>query len=176
MSHPSPALSPIDHEPSPEFTPHPHTASAAHHHGGGSGWRAAAMVTVHCLTGCLIGEWIGLAIGVVLSLPRGVTAVLATALAYVSGFGLTIWPLVRGGMSLRPALSTVFVGEAVSIGVMEVAMNVVDFAMGGMGVRSLFVARYWQALAVAAVAGFLVAWPVNFWLLGRNVKRCHHAR
>jgi hypothetical protein len=104
-----------------------------------------------------------------------VTAVLATVLAYASGFGLTIWPLLRSGMAFRPALTTVFVGEAVSIGVMEVAMNAVDFAMGGMGVRSLFAPRYWQALAVAAVAGFLVAWPVNFWLLARNMKKCHHA-
>jgi len=67
----------------------------------------------------------------------------------------------------------VFIGEAVSIGVMEIMMNTVDYALGGMGVRSLFVARYWQALSVAAVAGFLAAWPVNFWLLSRNMKKCH---
>ena len=112
-----------------------------------NGWRAAAMVTLHCLTGCLIGEWVGLAIGVALSLPRGFTALLATVLAYTSGFGLTIWPVLRSGMSFRPALALVFVGEAVSIGVMEVAMNAVDFAMGGMGVKSLFAPRYgkhWQ--------------------------------
>jgi uncharacterized RDD family membrane protein YckC len=133
------------------------------------------MVTVHCLTGCLMGEWIGLAIGVALSLPLAITAVLATVLAYLSGFGLTLWPLLRGGMGFWPALITVFVGEAVSIGVIEVAMNAVDFAMGGMGVKSLFVPRYWEALAVASVAGFLGAWPANFWLLGRNMKKCHHA-
>ena len=144
--------------------------------GGDSGWRAAAMVTLHCLTGCLIGEWTGLAIGVALSLSSGLTVVLATVLAYASGFGLTIWPLLRRGMRLWPALTTVFVGEAVSIGVMEAAMNAVDYRMGGMGVRSLFAPRYWEALAVASVAGFLAAWPVNFWLLGRNLKKCHHAK
>jgi len=52
-------------------------------------------------------------------------------------------------------------------------MNVVDYAMGGMGVRNLFATRYWVALSVAALAGFLAAWPVNFWLLGRNMKKCH---
>ena len=171
MTHPSPQSS-FD-EGEPDFALHEHPVPPAHHHGGEASWRAAAIVTLHCLSGCLIGEWIGLAIGVALALPRGVTAVLATLLAYVSGFGLTISPLLRSGMSFRPALTTVFVGEAVSIGVMEVAMNAVDFAMGGMGVRSLFVPRYWEALAVATVAGFLGAWPVNFWLLGRNVKRCH---
>jgi hypothetical protein len=150
-------------------------AAGAHVDGGESGWRAAAMVTSHCLMGCLIGEWIGLAIGVVLSLPTGATVVLATTLAYMSGFGLTIWPLLRRGMGFWPALTTVFVGEAVSIGVMETAMNAVDYAMGGMGVKSLFAPRYWEALGVASVAGFLGAWPVNFWLLGRNMKSCHHA-
>ena len=152
---------------------HPHPAFGAHGHHGETGWHAAAMITLHCLTGCLIGEWIGLAIGVALSLRVGVTLVLATALAYASGFGLTMWPLLRRGMCLWPALSTVFIGEAVSIGVMEVAMNAVDYAMGGIGVKSLFAARYWEALAVASVAGFLAAWPVNFWLLGRNMKKCH---
>ncbi|MBV8910238.1 MAG: DUF4396 domain-containing protein [Gammaproteobacteria bacterium] len=131
------------------------------------------MVTLHCLTGCLIGEWVGLAIGVAMSLPVRATVVLATVLAYASGFGLTIWPLLRRGMSFRPALSTVFIGEAVSIGVMEIAMNVVDYSMGGMGVKSLVAPRYWEALSVAAVAGFIAAWPVNFWLLGRNMKKCH---
>jgi hypothetical protein len=131
------------------------------------------MVTTHCLTGCLIGEWTGLAIGVALSLPVRGTVALATALAYVSGFGLTMWPLLRHGMGLWAALRTVFIGEAVSIGVMEIMMNTVDYALGGMGVRNLFAARYWAALSVAAVAGFLAAWPVNFWLLGRNMKKCH---
>jgi len=90
---------------------HEHVAAGAHDHGGTSGWRAAAMVTLHCLTGCLIGEWSGLAIGVALSLPTGLTVVLATVLAYTSGFGLTMWPLLRRGMRLWPALTTVFVGE-----------------------------------------------------------------
>jgi hypothetical protein len=91
----------------------------------------------------------GLAMGVALSLPVGVTVILASTLAYASGFGLTMWPYF------------------------EVAMNVVDYAMGGTRVKSLFAPRYWEALAVASLAGFLAAWPVNFWLLGRRVKKCH---
>lgn len=175
MSPPSHSHSPIEHQGVANPAIEGHIAAGVHDHGGESGWRAAAMVTAHCLTGCLIGEWIGLAIGVALSLPIGLTVALATVLAYTSGFGLTMWPLLRRGMRVWPALTTVFVGEAVSIGVMEAAMNAVDYTMGGMGVRSLFVPRYWEALAVASVAGFLAAWPVNFWLLGRHIKECHHA-
>jgi hypothetical protein len=169
-------MSHLSHSHAPlERSPRAHRASApsVHAHHGGTGGRAAAAVTLHCLTGCLIGEWAGLAIGVALSLPVGVTVILASVLAYASGFGLTMWPLLRSGMTFPAALATVFIGEAVSIGVMEVAMNAVDYAMGGMGVKSLFAPRYWEALSVASVAGFLAAWPVNFWLLGRNMKKCH---
>jgi hypothetical protein len=171
VSHLSHTHPPTEHQPGAHLVQY--AASGAHGHHGGTGWHAAAMVTLHCLTGCLIGEWIGLALGVALSLPVGVTVVLATALAYASGFGLTMWPLLRGGVGFWPALSIVFIGEAVSIGVMEVAMNAVDYITGGMGVKSLFAPRYWEALAVASIAGFLAAWPVNYRLLGRNVKKCH---
>jgi hypothetical protein len=165
--------SPIEHKHAAHVARAQLPAPTVHTHHGATGWHAAAAVTVHCLTGCLIGEWIGLAIGVMLSLPVGVTAALATSLAYASGFALTMWPLLRHGIDFWRALSTVFIGEAVSIGVMEVAMNTIDYAMGGMGVKSLFATRYWEALALASVAGFLAAWPVNFWLLGRNMKKCH---
>lgn len=153
----------VGHQP-PVASPH------AHH---GQGWSAAAKVTLHCLTGCLIGEWAGLSVGVLLSLPVTTTVVLATVLAYASGFALTLWPLLRHGMRFVPAMKMVFVGEAVSIGVMEVVMNFVDYGMGGMGVKSLFATQYWIALSVASVAGFVAAWPVNAWLLGRNLKACH---
>jgi len=173
MSRLSHSHSPVEHEGGVQFEPAQQAARGAHQHSAG-GWHGAASVTLHCLTGCLIGEWIGLAIGVALSLPSAITMVLATALAYASGFGLTMWPLLRSGMAFWPALSTVFVGEAVSIGAMEVAMNAVDYAMGGMRVKSLVAPRYWEALAAACVAGFMAAWPVNFWLLDRNMKKCHH--
>ncbi len=146
---------------------------AHQHHADSVGWKGAASVTLHCLSGCLIGEWLGLAIGVGLALPPMTTMILATVLAYLSGFGLTLWPLLRRGMHFGAALRTVFVGEAVSIGVMEIAMNFVDWQMGGMAVKSLFVTRYWIALGFASIAGFLAAWPVNRWLLSRNMKKCH---
>jgi hypothetical protein len=173
MNHVTHSHSLTEHEGGPGLALHEHVAVGAHHPGSESGWRGAAVVTLHCLTGCLAGEWLGLAIGVGLSLSIGATVVLATALAYASGFGLTLWPLLWRGVGLWPALTTVFVGEAVSIGAMEVAMNAVDYAMGGMGVKNLLAPRYWEALGVASIAGFLAAWPVNFWLLSRHMKKCH---
>lgn len=156
---------------SPGQHAHAHHEHAAH---GGSPAALATAATLHCLTGCVIGELVGLAIGVSLGLPPGATMALATALAYVSGFGLGLLPLVRQGMSFPRALRAIWLGEAISIAVMEIAMNVADYHVGGMAANSIFDAMFWLGIAVAVPAGFIAAWPVNWWLLRRNIKQpCH---
>jgi len=148
----------------------PHAAHAGH---GGSGWPGAASVTLHCLTGCAIGELTGLAIGVGAGWVPNLTIALAVVLSFVSGYTLTLIPMLRRGAGLLAALSTVWLGEAISIGAMELVMNAVDYQMGGMRGVSLASPRYWESFAIALVAGFVSAWPVNRWMLQRNLKRCH---
>ena len=151
-----------------------HSHHAAHGGHGDTPLRIAAHATLHCLTGCVIGEIAGLLIGVSLGLVAWQTVVLATTLSYASGFSLGLWPLVKRGMSVVQAFRTIWLGEAVSIGVMEIAMNVVDYLSGGMGVKSVFAAQFWISFALAAPAGFLAAWPVNWWLLRKQIKSpCH---
>lgn len=134
----------------------------------------AASATVHCLTGCAIGEILGLAIGVTLGIGVWPTMILATLLAYASGFALGLRPLLRRGMSLSAAFRTIWLGEAISIGVMELAMNFADYHMGGVGAASVLEPVFWSGFAVAIPAGFLAAWPVNWWLLDRKIKaHCH---
>jgi len=149
----------------------------AHHHGGKPGegrWRLAARSTQHCLTGCIIGEVVGLAIGIELGLATATTIILATALAYISGFALGLLPVMKGrGLSLVAAFKLIWVGEAVSIGVMEIVMNAVDYQMGGMAAVSALSWPFVRGLLVAVPAGFIAAWPVNYWLLGRELKACH---
>ena len=135
---------------------------------------AATAATLHCLTGCVIGELIGLVIGVSLGLSAWQTIVLATSLSYLSGFTLGLLPLVRHGMTLGKALRTIWLGEAISIGVMEIAMNFADYHVGGMSASSVLDPMFWLGVAVAVPAGFIAAWPVNWWLLRNNVKQpCH---
>ncbi|MGH8456399.1 MAG: DUF4396 domain-containing protein [Stenotrophobium sp.] len=148
-----------------------HAGHAAHAHG--SGWGAAASVTVHCLTGCAIGEFIGLAIGVSLGFPVHVTITLAVVLSFISGFALTLLPMLKRGFGFVSAFQTVWLGEVISISVMEIVMNLVDYHMGGMRGVSLASARYWESFALSLVAGYLAAWPVNKWMLSRNMKKCH---
>jgi hypothetical protein len=152
---------------------HPPTAHA-HHGGAGGPLRVSAQATLHCLTGCVIGETAGLAIGVTLGLAAWQTITLATALAYLSGFTLGVLPVMRSRhTSFWRALRIIWIGEAVSIGVMELVMNVVDYQMGGMAAPSVASWMFWRGLLFAVPAGFLAAWPVNYWLVKRELKACH---
>ncbi len=152
---------------------HDHAAQEHHAHGGGNA-RTAASATLHCLTGCVIGELAGLMLGVQLGWAPVTTIIVATALAFITGFALTLIPLMRGrGLSFSQAWKIVWIGETVSIGVMEIAMNFTDYHMGGMSVQSIADPLFWTSFAVAVAAGFAAAFPVNWWLLNRNLKNCH---
>ena len=150
-----------------------HAHSHHRHHGGGP-WRTSAQATLHCLTGCVIGEVAGLVIGVTLGLATGQTIILATALSYLSGMTLGLVPVMRSqGVSLLEALRIIWIGEVISIGVMELVMNYVDYRLGGMAAPSVTSWMFWRGLVFAIPAGFVGAWPVNYWLLKRELKACH---
>ena len=156
---------------------HPETVAthehAAHQHHGNP-IVTSAQATLHCLTGCVIGEVAGLLIGVSLGLHVWLTMGLATVLAYISGFALGLVPVMkRERIDFLSALKIIWIGEAVSIGVMELVINGVDYAIGGAQAMSVFAPIFWVGLLFAIPAGFLAAWPVNWWLLKRNLKACH---
>jgi hypothetical protein len=154
--------------------PSGHAHTTRHGHGRRGAWRTSAHATLHCLAGCVIGEVAGLAIGVSLGLPAWQTIALATLLAYASGMTLGLLPVMkRQGVGLREAFRIIWIGEVVSIGVMELVMNIVDYQMGGMAAPSIASWMFWQGLLFAVPAGFLAAWPVNYWLIERQLKACH---
>ena len=156
-----------------------HASKGAHgghgaHHGSGASLVTAAQATWHCLSGCVIGEILGLAIGVSLGLGAWTTMTLATALSYVSGFTLGLTPVMRReGRTFLEALKLIWFGEAVSIAVMEIAMNATDYMVGGVGAPSLSSPTFWLGLAAAIPVGFIAAFPVNYVLLKRGAKKCH---
>jgi hypothetical protein len=153
--------------------PHAHHGHGAH----GSGGSLASLTTsatLHCLTGCAIGEFAGLAIGVALGLNPWATMALATVLGFTSGYALGLRPLIQQGMTALQAFRTIWLGETISIAAMEFAMNFTDYHVGGVQATSLLAPVFWLGYAAALPAGFVVAWPVNYWLLRRNVKQpCH---
>ena len=150
---------------------HGHGAHADH---GQGPLKTSIHATLHCLTGCVIGEVAGLMIGVSLGLSAWPTMILATILSYVSGMTLGLVPVMRAqGVPLLQALKIIWIGEVISIGVMEIVMNFVDYHMGGVTASSIATWVFWRGLIFAIPAGFLAAWPVNYWLLSRDLKGCH---
>ena len=100
--------------------------------------------------------------------------VLATVLAFLTGFLLTLIPLMKHkGMTLKLAFQTVWLGELISIGVIEIAMNITDYLVGGMNAVSPAAAICWYGFAAALITGFVAAWPVNYFMVKKNLKQCH---
>jgi hypothetical protein len=148
----------------------------SHHHAnhGHGQWTAAAHATLHCSIGCILGETVGLILGTTFHFSQGGSMLVSTVLAYCAGFTLAVVPLMRRtGLGLWSALSAIWIGEAVSIGVMELVMNAIDYNMGGMRTGSVVSLRFWVALVVATAIAFAVAWPVNAWLIAKKLREHH---
>ncbi len=131
--------------------------------------RTAFQATVHCLTGCAIGEVLGLAIATALGLPDVPSILLAIILAFVFGYGLTMRPLVGRGMAFRPAARVALAADTVSIAVMEVMDNLIVLLIPGAMAAGLLDGLFWASLAVSLAVAFLVAFPVNRWLIARGL-------
>lgn len=130
--------------------------------------RLAAQATTHCLTGCAIGEILGVVLASALGLALLPGLALAIGLAFVFGYGFTVVPLVRSGFAPRRALSTALAADTVSIVTMEATDN--GFALGVPGAMDAGIGDplFWGALAL----GLTVAWPITFlvnrWLIARG--------
>jgi hypothetical protein len=128
----------------------------------------ALMATVHCLTGCAIGEVAGMAIGTALGFSNLWTIVLAVVLAFLFGYGLTSLPLLRSGMALGAVLPIAFASDTLSIATMEVVDTLVVLTIPGAMNAGLDSLLFWGSLAFALVVAGLVALPVNRWLIARG--------
>lgn len=128
----------------------------------------AVSATLHCLTGCAIGEVTGLVLGTILGLSTGMTIILAVSLAFVFGFALSTIPLVKAGMGFFAALSVVFAADTLSITTMEIVDNAVMAIIPGAMGAGLVNPLFWVAMPIALTAAFFAALPVNKYLLKRN--------
>ena len=128
----------------------------------------AANATLHCLTGCAIGEILGLMVGTALGLSNVATLALAVALAFLFGYSLSTLPLVRGGLGFFAALGLVFAADTLSIAVMELVDNLVMALVPGAMDAGLVNPVFWLAMILALGAAFVAAFPVNRYLIGRG--------
>ena len=130
--------------------------------------RMALSATLHCLTGCAIGEIVGVIVGTALGWSNEATIVLAIVLAFVFGYSLTSWPLLRAGLALATVIPIALASDTLSIAVMELVDNAIILLIPGAMDAGLDDVLFWGSLSFALfVAGFF-AYPVNRWLLRRG--------
>src|SRR5918994_5900139 len=138
------------------------------HHDIGSTNAMALAATLHCLTGCAIGEILGLMIGTAIGLGNVATIALAVALAFAFGYALSTLPLLRAGLGVGAALSVVLAADTLSIATMELVDNAVMAAIPGAMDAGLSNPVFWLGMMVALTAAFIAAYPVNRYLLSRG--------
>jgi hypothetical protein len=130
--------------------------------------RVAFSATLHCLTGCAIGEVLGIAIGTALGWSDVATIALAVALAFLFGYSLTMLPLLRGGLTLGAAIPLALASDTLSIAVMEIVDNLIMVLVPGAMDAGLGSPLFWGALAFALAVAFVAAFPVNRYLIARG--------
>lgn len=130
--------------------------------------KMAFAATLHCLTGCAIGEIAGLLIGTAFGLSTLMTIILAVVLAFIFGFALSALPLLKAGLSIGAALAVVIPADSLSIATMEVVDNAVMAAVPGAMNAGIVNPVFWLSMSFALVVAFFAAYPVNKYLLKRN--------
>jgi hypothetical protein len=180
----------MDHSAHHAGTQHDHAAHVTHEghdghmgtaqHAGhtGASWATAVKATLHCLTGCAIGEILGMVIGTALMWGNAATMVLAIALAFLFGYSFTLFAVVRAGLDLKSAVKVALAADTVSIAVMELVDNTVIALVPGAMDAHLSEGLFWYALLGGFVVAFLLTTPVNKWMIGRGkghaVVHAHH--
>ena len=140
----------------------------SHHSESNGRWRVAASATLHCLTGCAIGEVLGVMIGTALGWTTLSTIVLAIGLAFLFGYAFTLRSVLGAGLSLGAAVGVALAADTLSITVMEVVDNAVLLMVPGAMEAGLGDWFFWLTLAGALAVAFVVALPVNAWLIARG--------
>jgi hypothetical protein len=156
---------------------HVHHADHEHHHHempteGAALTRVALDATMHCLTGCAIGEITGMIIGTAAGMSNFATVVLSVVLAFLFGYSLTSLPLLRAGLALSAVIPIAFASDTISVATMEVIDNAIIVAVPGAMEAGLDALLFWGSLAFSlAVAGALTV-PVNRWMIARGRGHC----
>jgi hypothetical protein len=128
----------------------------------------AISATLHCLTGCAIGEIAGMAIGTAAGFSNGATVVLSIALAFLFGYGLTSLPLLRAGLALAAVIPIALASDTLSIATMEIVDNAIVVAIPGAIDAGLDSLLFWGSLFFSLGVAGAVAMPVNRWLIARG--------
>ena len=145
-----------------------------HSHSSESLNRIAFSATLHCLTGCAIGEVLGMVLGTAFGWSNINTVAVSVLLAFVFGYGLTMMPLLKSGMGMRAAIGAALATDTASITTMEIVDNAIMLIIPGAMDASLASLLFWGSLALSLMLAGIAAFPVNRWLIARGYRgACH---
>ena len=130
--------------------------------------RSAISATLHCLTGCAIGEILGMVIGTALNWHNAAIIVLSIVLAFIFGYALTIRPVLASGVGIRRAIGVALAADTVSIAVMEIVDNATIVVIPGALDAGLADILFWASLIGSLVIAFVITVPVNRWMIARG--------
>jgi len=128
----------------------------------------AFTATAHCLTGCAIGEVLGMVIGTAFGFDNRTTTAVAVVLAFAFGYLLTMMPLLRSGMPRGTAIKLALAADTASITLMEIIDNALMWAIPGAMDAGLDTWLFWGSLVLSLIVAGLAAWPLNRWLISRG--------
>ncbi len=142
-------------------------------------WRQAVSATLHCLTGCAIGEVLGMVLATWWGWSALPSVALAVVLAFFFGYLLTVMSVRRAGLDWPAAVKVALAADTVSILVMEIVDNAVMVTVPGALDAGLANWIFWASLAFSLVVAFVLTVPVNRWMIGRGkghavVHEYHH--
>jgi len=130
--------------------------------------RLAFLATAHCLTGCAIGEVLGMVIATALGWGNAASIALAVVLAFVFGYSLTLVPVLRAGIPFRRAAGLALASDTLSITTMEIVDNAFILLVPGAMAAGLDDGLFWASLAASLAIAFVATFPVNRWLIARG--------
>jgi len=130
--------------------------------------RLAFTATLHCLSGCAVGEVLGMVIGTALGWASLPTVALAVGLAFLFGYAFTMVPLLRAGLAFGAVLKLALAADTVSIAIMEIVDNATMLVIPGAMNAQLTAPSFWAALAMALIIAGVAVFPVNRWLISRG--------
>lgn len=148
----------------------PHHSEKSH---GENIFRLAVSATIHCLIGCGIGEVLGMILSTALHLNNTITLIISILFGFIGGFGLGIVPLLRKGFKATQAFKVVFLGEGLSIFVMEMFEVGAQVLIPGLMDAHLTDLLFWTGMIVSLAVGFIAALPVNYYMIKRGVRHIH---
>jgi hypothetical protein len=138
------------------------------HHHGSAPTRSAIQATLHCLTGCAIGEILGMVLSAAFGFGNALSILVSVLLAFVFGYALTLRPVIAAGVAPRRAMRLAVASDTVSIATMELVDNAFILLVPGAIAAGLADGLFWWSLLVSLAIAFVLTVPVNRWLIVRG--------